>query len=57
MKFQNPSRQSSEVMLCIKKCNTLMHKHTDAWMNEPEAICPSNLFEVAGIKWRNGGVI
>ena len=46
MKFQNPSMQGSEVMLCIKKRNTCM----DARMNEPEAICPSNFFEVGGIK-------
>ena len=44
MKFQIPSMQVSEVMLCIKKRNTRAHRRT----NEPEAICPSN-FEVGGI--------
>ena len=39
MKFQNPRMQVSEV---IKKCNA----RTDAQTNEPEAICPSNFFEV-----------
>ena len=42
MKFQNPSMLGSEVMLCIKKHNARTH--------EPEAICPSNFFEVGGIK-------
>ena len=46
MKFQNPSMQGSEVMLCIKKCSTWTHGHK----NEPEAICPSNFFEVGCIK-------
>ena len=41
MKFQNPSMQDSKDMLCIKKLN--------ARTNEPEAICPSNFFEVWGI--------
>ena len=45
MKFQNPSMQGSEVMLCIKKHKARMQGHT----NEPEAICPSNFFEVGGI--------
>ena len=39
MKFQNPSMQGSEVMLCIKKRNGRM----DARTNVPESICPSNL--------------
>ena len=47
MKFQNPSMQGSEVMLCIKKGVT--HGHTGAWTNEPEAICPSTFLEVRGI--------
>ena len=42
MKFQNPSMQGSEVMLCIKK-------RDGAQTNEAEAICPSNLSEVRGI--------
>ena len=46
MKFKNPSMQGSEVMLCIKKHNTRTHGGTD----EPEAICPSNFFEVGAIK-------
>ena len=54
MKFQNPSMHGSEVILCIKKCNG----RTDGWTdgrtdtrtNVPEAICPSNFFEVGGIK-------
>ena len=33
-------------MLCIKKHD----ERTDGWMNNPEAICPSNFFEVGGIK-------
>ena len=41
MKFQNPSMYGLEVMLCIKKRNG----RTDV----PEAICPSNFFEVGGI--------
>ena len=45
MKFQNPSMQGSEVMLCIKKHKTRTHGLT----NQPEAICPSNFFEVVGI--------
>ena len=42
MKFQNPSMHSSEVMLCIKKFN--------GRTNVPEAVCPSNFYEVGGIK-------
>ena len=42
MKFQNPSMQGSEVMLCIKK---VTHGHT----NKPEAICLSNFFKAGGI--------
>ena len=45
MKFQNPSMYGLEVMLCIKKRNG----RTDGRTNVPEAICPSNFFEVGGI--------
>ena len=45
-KFQNISIYGSKVMLCIKKHD----ERTDGWMNNPEAICPSNFFEVGGIK-------
>ena len=41
MKFQNPSTHGSEAIQCIKKHNT--------WTHEPEAICPSNFFDVGGI--------
>ena len=50
MKFQNPSMHGSEVMLCTKKCNGRTHGRTHARTNVPEAICPSNFFEVGGIK-------
>ena len=50
MKFQNPSMHGSEVMLCTK---SVTDRHTDgrtdARTNVPEAICPSNFFEVGGI--------
>ena len=53
MKFQNPSMHGSEVMQCTKKCNGRTHGRTDgrthARTNVPEAICPSNFFEVGGI--------
>ena len=45
MKFQNPSMHCSEVMLCIKKRNARTHGRT----NVPEAIGPSNFFEVGSI--------
>ena len=45
MEFQNPSMQGSEVMLCIKMSNARTHRRT----KEPEAICPSNFFEVGCI--------
>ena len=41
-KFQNSSIHSSKVMLCIKK--------RDGQTDNLEAICPSNFFEVGGIK-------
>ena len=46
MKFQNSSIHGFKVMLCIKKCD----EQTDGGTNNPEAICPSNFFEVGGIK-------
>ena len=49
MKFQNPSMHCSEVILCIKKHNGCTHAWTDGCMNVPEAICPSNFFEIEGI--------
>ena len=45
-KFQNSSIHGSKVMLCIKKRD----KWKEGWTNNPEAICPSNFFEVGGIK-------
>ena len=58
MKFQNSSIHGFKVMLCIKKrderTDGRTHGRTDAWTdgrtNNPEAICPSNFFEVGGIK-------
>ena len=49
MKFQNPSMYGLEVMLCIKTRNGRTHGRTHAHTNVPEAICPSNFFEVGGI--------
>ena len=49
MKFQNPSMHSSEVMLCIKKCNGQTDGRMHARTNVPEAICPSKFFENGGI--------
>ena len=45
MKFQNSSIHGFKVMLCIKKRD----EWTDGRTNNPEAICPSNFFEVGGI--------
>ena len=45
-KFQNSSIHGSKVMLCIKKRD----ERTEGRTNNPEAICPSNFFEVGGIK-------
>ena len=36
-------------MLCIKKRNGRTHARTDGRTNVPEAICPSNIFEMWGI--------
>ena len=53
MKFQNSSIHGFKVMLCIKKRDERMEGRTDGWTdgwtNNPEAICPSNFFEVGGI--------
>ena len=45
MKFQNSSIHGFKVILCIKKRD----ERTDGRTNNPEAICPSNFFEVGGI--------
>ena len=50
MKFQNSSIHSFKVMLCIKKRDERMDGRKDGRTNNPEAICPSNFFEVGGIK-------
>ena len=53
MKFQNSSIHSFKVMLCIKKrderTDGRKEGRTDGRTNNPEAICPSNFFEVGGI--------
>ena len=53
MKFQNSSIHGFKVMLCIKKRDERTEGRTDGWTdgrtNNPEAICPSNFFEVGGI--------
>ena len=50
MKFQNSSIHGFKVMLCIKKRDERTEGRTDGRTNNPEAICPSNFFEVGGIK-------
>ena len=50
MKFQNSSIHGFKVMLCIKKRDERTDGQTDGRTNNPEAICPSNFFEVGGIK-------
>ena len=50
MKFQNSSIHGFKVMLCIKKRDERKDGRTD----NPEAICPSNFFEVGGI---NTGIL
>ena len=50
MKFQNSSIHGFKVMLCIKKRDERTEGPTDGRTNNPEAICPSNFFEVGGIK-------
>ena len=58
MKFQNSSIHSFKVMLCIKKRDERTDGWTEGWTdgrtNNPEAICPSNFFEVGGIKRGTG---
>ena len=49
MKFQNSSIHGFKVMLCIKKRDERTEGRTDGRTNNPEAICPSNFFEVGGI--------
>ena len=57
MKFQNSSIHGFKVMLCIKKrdertdgrTDGRTEGRTDGRTNNPEAICPSNFFEVGGI--------
>ena len=57
MKFQNSSFHGFKVMLCIKKRDERTDGRTegrtdgrtDGRTNNPEAICPSNFFEVGGI--------
>ena len=48
-KFGNSSIHRSKVMLCIKKRDERTDGRTDGRMNNPEAICLSNFFEVGGI--------
>ena len=50
MKFQNSSIHGFKVMLCIKKRAERTDGRTEGRTNNPEAICPSNFFEVGGIK-------
>ena len=50
LKFQNSSIHGFKVMLCIKKRDERTEGRTDGRTNNPEAICPSNFFEVGGIK-------
>ena len=53
MKFQNSSIHGFKVMLCIKKrderTDGRKEGRMDGQTNNPEAICPSNFFEVGGI--------
>ena len=49
MKFQNSSIHGFKVMLCIKKRDERTDGRKDGRTNNPEAICPSNFFEVGGI--------
>ena len=54
MKFQNSSLHGFKVMLYIKKRDERTEGRTDGWTNNPEAICPSNFFEVGGINIKKG---
>ena len=54
MKFQNSSIHGFKVMLCIisvtnGRTDGRKDGRTDGRTNNPEAICPSNFFEVGGI--------
>ena len=53
MKFQNSSIHGFKVMLCIKErdeqTDGRTEGQTDGRTDDPEAICPSNFFEVGGI--------
>ena len=53
MKFHNSSIHGFKVMLYIKKrdkrTDGRKDGRTDGQTNNPEAICPSNFFEVGGI--------
>ena len=49
MKFQNSSNHGFKDMLCIKKRDERTDGRKDGRTNNPEAICPSNFFEVGGI--------
>ena len=57
MKFQNSSIHGFKVMLCIKKRDERTDGRTDGRTNNPEAICPSNFFEVGGIQSALSGVM
>ena len=61
MKFQNSSIHGFKVMLCMKKRDERTDRRTDGRtdgrMNNPEAICPSNFFEVGGIMMSTAVVI
>ena len=60
-KFQNSSMHGSKVMLCIKKSDERTDgqkdDRTDGRTNAPEAICPSNFFEVWGIIMSSAAVV
>ena len=49
-KFQNSSMHGSKVMVCIQKRDKRMDGRMNGLTNAPEAICPSNYFQVGGIK-------
>ena len=43
MKFQNPSMHSSEVILCIKKCNEWIQARTDTQISQKQYALPISL--------------
>ena len=65
MKFQNSSIHDFKVMLCIKKRDERTDGRkdgrtdgrTEGRTNNPEAICPSNFFEVGGITNWNSALV